>query len=385
MNEPGESLYFLSDPSELPHFDVEPYNDEPALVHSVSRLDRLQVQTRGATEHAHQRSLIKSNDIFAASVAAKLREFGRTDLSEPLEKCHTERTHKRCSGCQTVSTFYNRCDLFYCPRCQPRLARERAQSVEFWAKEVAQPKHVVLTIGNTMSLTKHHVKHILKSFVRLRRSVLAKKKTFWWTDNESGEVKRLRRWREDSLSHTCVTSHPWVGGFFRLEVTNEGKGWHLHVHALVDSRFIDARALSFMWHRASRQTGHIVKVKDARDRDYLKEVTKYAVKGSDLADWSAEDIASFVDAFEGFRTFGVFGSLYGKRSEWKEFLSELAEARQACPCGCNQYRLLSDDELEWEQCVAGSRPPPVTPCAKAVEHPEFAFALSALDVCRSWA
>lgn len=324
----------------LPHLECEPYNEEPALDFRHGRRDVVQVQTRGASSHASQRSLLSSPSVFAASIAAKLRELGRLDLAKPIEHCHTERTHMRCTGCAKVSTFFNRCDLFYCPQCQPRLARERAQGVEFWTKKIAQPKHVVLTLTNTMSITTHHVRHIIKSFARLRR------------------LKFARGWR---------------GGFYRIEVTNEGKGWHLHLHALVDCDWIDARQLAIEWDKANRQTGHIVKVKDCRESNYLSEVTKYAVKGSMLAEWDATDIAQFIDAFTGVRTFGVFGSLYGLRSEWREFLDTLADKRQQCTCGCDTFRFLSDNDLEWEQCIAGGRPPPVPACAVIPAHPEFAF------------
>jgi hypothetical protein len=261
-----------------------------------------------------QGSLWRSGEVFAASVAAKLREFGRFDLCEPLEHCHTESINLRCSGCRRVNTVWNRCDLFYCPRCQPRLSRERAEGVEWWTKQIAQPKHVVLTTTNTPDLTKAHVRYLIKSFGRLRR---------------------MKIWRKVR------------GGFYRIEVTNEGRGWHLHLHILCDVNYLDASELSKAWNSANRGFGHIVKVKDCRDREYLKEVTKYAVKGSDLAKWSPADIATFVDAFKGVRSFGVFGVLYGKRTEWKEWLASLAEKRATCVCGCSDYKVCTDKELEW--------------------------------------
>lgn len=292
-----------SDNDGFPHIEVESL---PAR--------SLQLETRGTTSQIHQGTLWRSGEVFASSVAAKLREFGRLDLAEPLEKCHSESVNLRCAGCQRVNTVWNRCDLFFCARCQPRLARERAESVEWWTKQIRQPKHVVLTLANTPDLTKEHVQHMKDSFTRLRRSVFAKN---------------------------------WLGGFYRLEVTNEGKGWHLHLHALVDCRFIDASGLAVAWNRCNRGTGHIVKVKDCREASYLKEVTKYAVKGSELARWSAADIATFVDAFEDIRTFGVFGELYGKRTEWKEFIAGLVEQRATCACGCSSFKVCTDSELEW--------------------------------------
>lgn len=202
-----------------------------------------------------------------------------------------------------------------------------------------QPKHVVLTIRNTDTISKAHVQFIKKAFSKLRRTKFARN---------------------------------WSGGFYSLEVTNEGRGWHLHIHALVDARYIDARRLAEEWEKATKGAGYIVKVKDCRNRSYLQEVTKYAVKGNQLSEWSPDDILAFILAFEGVRQFGVFGSLYAKRTEWKEWLEQLQGAKGVCKCGCNSVRFFT--EPAWEEHVAqlvpNARPIPPPPQI----HPEFGFA-----------
>ena len=309
-----------SDNDGFPHFDVESPGPES-----------LQLETRGLTSQPKQGELWRSGLHFKETVAYKLTLVGRPDLAEPVGTCHTEQISLMCTGCNRVNTFWNRCDLFYCPACQPRLARERLESVEWWAKEIRQPKHVVLTLANTRELTKEHVQHLKDSFTRLRRSKFA-----------AG----------------------WLGGLYRVEVTNEGKGWHLHMHALIDSRWIDGSGLAVAWHKANRGTGYIVKVKDCRAKDYLAEVTKYAVKGSEIARWSGEQIAAFVDSLKGLRTFGVFGSLYGKRTEWKEFLAGLAEKRSVCACGCSDYKVCTVAEIEWLSQKIGFHPRVDVPTVK---------------------
>jgi len=156
-------------------------------------------------------------------------------------------------------------------------------------------------------------------------------------------VQQVKRWFR-ALRRTKFAKN-WIGGFYSLEVTNEGKGWHLHVHALVDAFWIDSFALSGHWQKVTNGMGRIVKVKDARDKQYLAEVTKYAVKGSQLAAWTPEQIKTFIDAFTGVRTFGVFGSLYGKRTEWKAWIATLADHGRTCDCGCKDFRYYT--ETEW--------------------------------------
>jgi hypothetical protein len=163
----------------------------------------------------------------------------------------------------------------------------------------------------------------------------------------------------------------WKGGFYSMEVTNEGRGWHLHLHAIVDAKWIDSGALARAWAKCVGQEFAIVKVKDVRGDSYLREVTKYLVKGSELAGWEPSDIATFIDAFNGVRCFGVFGSLYGKRTEFREWLDLLHEGRITCDCGCNKWRILSEDEYLWLQLdihASEPRPPP-----KPSPQSDFAF------------
>lgn len=158
------------------------------------------------------------------------------------------------------------------------------------------------------------------------------------------------------------------GGFYRIETTNESRGWHLHMHVLVDARWVDARLLAQEWGAIVGQDFAIVCVKDARrggdyrGGDYLKELTKYVVKGDQLSSWTPTQISDFIDAFTGLRTFGVFGSLFSKRTEWKEFLTELRAGRVRCACGCSKFEILSENQWQWEETVnpvTAAIPPPM--------------------------
>lgn len=302
----------------------------------------VKLENRGATSHAQQEELWSPRHHFRVTISAKLREAGLTEQAEALEECHTVTSYAVCIGCRKAREFRNRCDRSYCPCCQPRLATERKRSIEWWTQRIDQPKHVVLTLKNTPTLSRDHVQHLKESFARLRRTKFAR---------------------------------GWRGGFYSIEVTNEGRGWHLHLHALVDCPFIPADRLAIEWDKANRGLGHIVRVKDCRDRAYLQEVTKYAVKGSELAGWTALDVADFVRTFERCRTFGVFGSLYGKRTEWREWLDSIQEEKAPCPCGCSDVEILSESEWKWEQTTRG--PPAPTPCPQCLPSapPQLDFAL----------
>jgi len=291
----------------------------------------VQLETRGITSQktkSFQRELWCRQTVHKNTVAAKLREHGRIHEADGLEACHTETTWCVCKGCNASRPFLNRCERFYCPECQPTLSRDRERSVGWWAREMSQPKHVILT---------------LKNFPRINKRVVQ------WAKAAFGKLRRRRFARN------------WVGGFYNWEVTNEGKGWHLHVHALVEAKWIDSGQLSTEWMKVTRGLGRIVKVKDARQHDYLKEVTKYAVKGSQLAAFSGEQIAMFIDAFTGVRTFGVFGSLYAKRTEFREWLKTVTDTHLKCKCGCTDFWYQTDFEHEHGELVplTSARPPTV--------------------------
>ena len=316
--------------------------DEGAPIAPRFDLTPVQLETRGITQQEHQALFWSKHTLYKNSIAAKLRSIGRGEEATKLEQCHTRYTVAVCQACHTVEKFPNRCDNFFCPECQPRLSNDRRKAVEWWVREVHQPKHVVLTVVNIQDLTKFHITELRRWFTNLRRSKFCRN---------------------------------WNGGFYALEVTNEGRGWHLHIHALVDAKWIDAMQLSEQWQRSTNGLGRIVKVRDARGCDYLNEVTKYVVKGVQLASFNAHDIATFIDSFTGVRTFGVFGSLYGKRTAFAEWFKAVRDSKPLCKCGSCDIRYF--DELAFLETTLQPTPdkqslPPPIPDTTPVLGREFA-------------
>jgi len=291
----------------------------------------VRLETTGVIGQKEQRELFNRALLYKASVAAKLREVGCLDLADVLSACHATQSWAQCDGCKSVRTFWNRCDNSWCPACQPRLTRERSDSIKFWCNEVGQPKHVVLTWRNTDTITFALIKQRKAALKRLLHR------------------KLCRAWR---------------GGFWSLEFTKEDKGWHGHFHLLVDADWIDKPALAIQWGELVGQDFAIVHASDCRGQDYLREVNKYAVKGSELSKWSGHEIAHFVHSIQGQRLFGVFGSLHGKRTQWAEWLAGQREHGKACECGCTKWTIYDADAWQIHQRRAAilsgtlSLPPP---------------------------
>jgi len=234
---------------------------------------------------------------------------------------------------------------------------EKRKSVEMWTHYIGQPKHVVLTVKNMQNLTKADVQWFKQCWSKLRRTVFANANT-------------TQAYACDVATHQLIErySKPWRGGFYSLEVTKEANGWHLHLHALVDANFIDTYMLADAWHRCTGGRGYIVQVKDARDKSYLQEVMKYVVKGDQIASWPAPDILTFIRAFQGVRTFGVFGSLYAQRAEFRAMLDSLQAECHKCECGSDRFEILSIKEWEWRETTSGV-PPPTCKCPAHVLQP----------------
>lgn len=308
-----------------PRHDASP-NGNPVLV-----------QTRGTSPQPRQRKFGFDSGVIRDSIVRKLLLEKRSDLADSIDSCHREQVYKRCCGCRHVATFYNRCERFYCPICIGRLARDRRKSVEWWSKVVGQPKHVVLTTVSVPRISREYVDQFKKDFGRLRRSKFARN---------------------------------WLGGFFSLDTTHTENGWHLHLHAIIDSRWIDRDELEKTWARIREQAIAIVRVYDARESNYTAECTRYLVDGQQMGTWESHRIVEFIDAFTGVRCFGTFGSLYKQRAEWKLFKETLQSEYDVCSCGSTHFEFIP--EWEWEiSGLTSPRPPPNLELRRITHHPEL--------------
>lgn len=268
-----------------------------------------------------QGELASPEEIWAETISTKLRLAGKLALAEAVRKCCTTWTIRTCLNCLDHQSFPNHCDNLICPKCSGRILKRRKTQIEWWTKFVRQPKHVVLTVRNSDYLSSEYLAAVKLAFRQLRHSKFA------------------RNWR---------------GGCWSLEITNEGRGWHVHLHCLIDATWIDSRQLAAEWAKRVHQDFAIVKVKDCRNAEYLQEVCKYVAKGSEVATWSAEEISCFVDALTSQRTFGIFGTLHGQLQAWKDACDTAAERIHECECcGHREFQFLPESEFVWRQTING--------------------------------
>lgn len=257
----------------------------------------------------------------------RLDEEGAEDLADKLRPCG-EVIRITCTHCGDMKNGYVQCKKKWCPACQRSLAAKRSCRLRGAIKRFEYPLFVTLTMANSDS--PEDVRKLRQCF---------------------GKLRNRRLWKETVK-----------GGVAAVEVTNTGKGWHPHIHALVDCRWLAIqtpepprtipredkrvyyesarRELSDTWAHILGQEKAIVLAKREKGEDVIQEIIKYSIKGSDLID-SPDPIAPMLRMLDMTRLITTFGSLYGKSKELDE-----EEANEGCPCGeCGAIGAMMPDYL----------------------------------------
>ncbi len=252
----------------------------------------------------------ESSEIFKLSVEAKLQSLEARIQEDPkgaswwenFQRCGRDTITIMCLECQRTKVAAYQCGLKWCPFCNWRISDRRRRELEKITAGISGCKHVVLTQRNFAELTPAKIRESRANLLRIRRS-----KIF-------GKIS---------------------GGCASLEFTNEGRGWHMHWHLLVQSPFIPANELSIVWGKLVGQEFAVVKVLDVSDKSYVAEVCKYAVKGAELAGWKPDQILDFILAIRSVRCFTVFGKFADIRKVAKMHLRLEKPPQLPCECGCN--------------------------------------------------
>jgi len=291
---------------------------------------RARLKARQARERL-QRELLSKTDLWHHTIATKLEslgipqfreihsepdQFGETRVVEYKRQnpwldnflaCGTETIVRQCECCGDRQEYQTNCSQKFCPRCQWKLTKARTQLITAWAHRLPSALHIVLTQRNFSVLTK----------AKLRAHVQA-----------LGKIRRQKVFA------------PVKGGCVSVEITNEGRGWHLHSHWMVAARFVDAHDLALAWGKLVGQEFAIVRVKPLTSADYIGEVAKYVVEGCELAKWPAEEIWQFCNAIRGRRFFFTFGELSRIAPEIRRELRRAAPEKTPCECGSLRFKFV---------------------------------------------
>jgi len=264
---------------------------------------RLRKIRRERTQAAAKQSEgFESSEIFKLSVEARLAPLGLSSTWwTNFQRCGREEVWMICAGCERTTQRKFQCNNRWCPRCNWRVTERRRKFLEKLTAGMTNVKHVVLTQKNFPALTHGIIQKSRSNLLKLRRRL--------------------------------ITARVF-GGCASLEFTNEKTGWHMHWHLLLHTRFICANCLAFEWGQLCGQSFAIVKVLPVDNRSYVQEVCKYAVKGSEIARWTGEQVQQFVESQRKIRMFSVFGT-FAKVAALARAAVELDRVKpEPCDCGC---------------------------------------------------
>lgn len=198
-------------------------------------------------------------------------------------------THIFCNDCGHSIRVPVYCKNRFCPVCSYARTRRVRQRLNSLCRSYVPDKYFRLRFL-TLSVQNHPdartlAKHLSKSFRNLRRRV-------WWKD-------KVR------------------GGCSVYEVTGSPGDWHVHIHALLESKYLPWDELHALWKEISGGLGcWIQNISPSAAESYL---TKYLTKEPE----SSDVLDDLNDALKGFRMFQPFGT-------WHDKLKP--EKKQPYPC-----------------------------------------------------
>ncbi len=247
-------------------------------------------------------------------IKERLEEEDATDLCDKISRCG-RKFLLHCTNCGRIHETESRCNLKWCPVCSRKRATRLSMKYRKASALMKWPMHVTLTRSNVANIDADCIRGLIRAF------------------------KDLRRRRIFTLNV--------VGGIKSVELTNTGKGWHPHLHTLLDCEWLAIRTRKPAWkdsrgrkkelcQLASQElhdewcscVGQLMaslKVRRCEGDTAVAEVLKYCVKGDDLAE-SPDTIAEAIRAISAGRLVSAFGSLYNLRSQFRE------EERPSFPC-----------------------------------------------------
>lgn len=265
----------------------------------------------------------------------RLTEEKEWELLKKISICQCPLTLK-CVICDTLVGVKQRCKRKWCPSCSRALAAQRSAELGFIVERFRRPLFVTLTMKNVEDLSSGGVRHLRRSFGKLRH------RKFW--------------------------KKTVAAGIATVEVTNIGNGWHPHLHCVLDCRWLAITVVEPMnrdtleekkakykaaavelernWAKCLGQETASVKVKRANGSTIAKEVLKYTVKSEDLINCQGS-VGDVIRALESTRLMTTFGTAHGSKVSQlrndskiemkKKQREELADVEPRCTCGAEEF------------------------------------------------
>lgn len=254
-----------------------------------------------------------------------------------------------CNDCSSVHSYDKTCDYRFCDRCGGKGMAQMSRYKSL-TERIENGKLVTLTIENVDELSGDVIDELRNGFYELRDKLEELSKDEIIELIHSADIQQKKKQRYIADLKRVLFNQRIRGGLYAIEIKNDGNGWNVHMHALVDAEYIAQPVLSTLWDDITGNT--IVDIRAASGSSAVRYVLKYVFKPPSVEGY--RQFKEYVRVTKGKRLYGTFGELY-------DFSPE--DETAVCPiCG--------SEALEWigstsgnpaETSLTHTRPPPMIP------------------------
>lgn len=265
------------------------------------------------------------------ALSSRLFREGLYDEAAKLRHCGDE-LKLECSLCATPAVTRKSCKRRWCPECAWRRGADLCERFESLVAEMDSPLMLTLTVPHERGNDPVEMLGLIKSaFGRLRRQK-------WWLGRVSGGI----------------------GG---LEISGGDNGWHLHLHLVLNCRWLavtlgapgygwDAARLERHYKMSQREVAGQWALAIGSDRAHIwikranrasiREALKYSVKPGTLLT-VREPLGPLIRGFKSRRLLMPWGTVWHAAKALRaaekaaEADSEPVEAHLKCECGCGDW------------------------------------------------
>lgn len=231
--------------------------------------------------------------------------------------CGEKSTSMICpNGCGQVTSNL-KCNYIFCPECGLRRYTKFIIKYKRRMKKWQNPKHMILTLKNKKQITR-------QDFIQFS--------TYWKNFREY--IKRYNKNKLKNVPNPTNYQIQIKEGIRIYEISNKGKGWHVHMHVLMESNYIQQETISKIWKQVTKHS-HIVYIKSVKGKalkQCINYVGAYMTKGHDY-----QNIKQLIDIYLNvgeIKIMSTFGKTRKIMSKTEKDLRNHIKIHMYCPkCG----------------------------------------------------
>lgn len=270
-------------------------------------------------------------------IAEAVAVLGWAKLADRLKECGDKVYTFRCKSCDTTWESPSRCHHRLCPECAPVRAMRLFDRHEK-LMSVPHLKHLVLTVQTSVHISPELVRSIVGAFNRLRNKVFYRKS---WR----GGVRQVE--------FVYTPQNTWEFDHRRKQFFRKTPGWHIHIHCLIDGKYVPQDKIAKDWKVVTKGLGTIIWIERAKNP---MQALKYVLKPDLEILQCPEALDGFIETIQSLHLVSGFG-LY-----WKVRGERFPAEGRLCPnCHCSAVEFLGSRFVFFYEAHGGRKVLPELP------------------------